>query len=339
MRFAYPIYLWLLFVIPFLAWRFMRRGGGAPLIYSDITRIKKIFGASNARAPLSHKVRRTLAALRLLVLALFILALARPQAELVSSEIYTEGIDIMLCVDVSNSMALIDLDLQNRRTRLDVTKEVVKSFVEGRSNDRIGMTVFATDAFLQCPLTVDYGIVQNFLNEIKIDMIPGNSTAIGNAIASSLNRLRYTDSKSKVIILITDGANNSGEFDPLTAAEMADALGVKIYTIGVGGLGIPYILQNNFLFGQQLTPVPQAERIDESTLKQIAETSNGQYFRATDTQKFREIFQQIDQLEKSKIQTQGSRRFRELFHYFLIPALVILLVEVILSQTRFRKLP
>ncbi|MBN2330023.1 MAG: VWA domain-containing protein [Candidatus Omnitrophica bacterium] len=339
MNFAYPVYLLLLLVIPFLAWRSMRQGGGAPLIYSDIGRIKKIFGASNARVPITHKVRRVLAGLRLLVLALFIMALARPQAELVSSEIFTEGIDIMLCVDVSNSMVLIDLDLQNRRTRLDVTKEVVKSFVEGRRNDRIGMTVFATDAFLQCPLTVDYGIVQNFLDDVKIDMIPGNSTAIGNAIASSLNRLRYTESKSKVIILITDGANNSGEFDPLTAAEMASALGVKIYTIGVGGLGIPYILQNNFLFGQQLTPVPQAERIDESTLRQIADASNGQYFRATDTQKFREIFQQIDQLEKSKIQTQGSRRFRELFHYFLIPALAILLVELILSQTRFRKLP
>lgn len=339
MHFAYPVYLLLLLVIPFLAWRSMRQGGGAPLIYSDIGRIKKIFGASNARVPITHKVRRVLAGLRLLVLALFIMALARPQAELVSSEIFTEGIDIMLCVDVSNSMVLIDLDLQNRRTRLDVTKEVVKSFVEGRRNDRIGMTVFATDAFLQCPLTVDYGIVQNFLDDVKIDMIPGNSTAIGNAIASSLNRLRYTESKSKVIILITDGANNSGEFDPLTAAEMASALGVKIYTIGVGGLGIPYILQNNFLFGQQLTPVPQAERIDESTLRQIADASNGQYFRATDTQKFREIFQQIDQLEKSKIQTQGSRRFRELFHYFLIPALAILLVELILSQTRFRKLP
>lgn len=309
------------------------------MIYSDIGRIKKIFGVSGARRPMTHRIRHLLNGIRMVVLALFILALARPQAELVSSEIYTEGIDIMLCVDVSNSMMLIDLDMQNRRNRLDVTKEVVKSFVAGRKNDRIGMTVFAVDAFLQCPLTVDYGIVENFLDDVKTDMIPSNSTAIGNAIASSLNRLRFTESKSKVIILITDGANNSGEFDPLTAAEMAKALGVKIYTIGVGGLGVPYILQNHFLFGQQLTPVPQAERIDEVSLKKIADTSGGQYFRATDTEKFREIFKQIDELEKSKIQTLGSRRFRELFGYFLIPGLALLLVEVILSQTRFRKLP
>lgn len=339
MRFAYPIYLLLLLVIPFLAWRNMSRGGGAPLIYSDIGRIKKIFGAPGARAPFSHKIRHALGGLRLLVLILFILALARPQAELVSSEIYTEGVDIMLCVDVSNSMVLIDLDVQKRRTRLDVTKEVVKSFVVGRKNDRIGMTVFATDAFLQCPLTVDYGIVENFLDDVKTEMIPGNSTAIGNAIASSLNRLRYTESKSKVIILITDGANNAGEIDPLTAADMAQALGVKIYTVGVGGLGVPYIMQNHFLFGQQLTPVPQAERIDENSLRKIAETSKGQYFRATDTEKFKEIFKKIDELEKSKIQTQGSRRFRELFYLFLIPGLALLLAEVILSQTRYRKLP
>lgn len=339
MRFAYPIYLLLLLVIPFLVWRSMRRGGGAPLIYSDIGRIKKIFGAEGTRLPFSHKMRSALASIRLLVLTLFILALARPQSELISSEIYTEGIDIMLCVDVSNSMVLIDLDVQKRRTRLDVTKEVVKSFIEGRHNDRIGMTVFATDAFLQCPLTVDYGIVQNFLDDIKFEMIPANSTAIGNAIASSLNRLRYTESKSKVIILITDGANNAGEIDPLTAADMARALGVKVYTIGVGGLGIPYILQNHFLFGQQLTPVPQAERIDENTLRKIADTTKGQYFRATDTEKFKAIFKEIDELEKTKIQTQGSRRFHELFYYFLIPGLALLLLEVVLSQTRFRKLP
>ncbi len=339
MRFAYQGYLLLLLIIPFLVWRSMGRGEGAPLIYSDIGRIKSIFGVSGLRRPFTHRIRQALAGVRLIVLTLFILSLARPQAELISSDIYTEGIDIMLCMDVSKSMILIDLDTQKRRTRLDVTQEVVKSFVEGRKNDLIGMTVFATDAFLQCPLTVDYGIVQNFLDNIKIDMIPSNSTAIGNAIASSLNRLQYTESKSKVIILITDGANNAGEIDPLTAAEMAKALGVKIYTIGVGGLGIPYILQNHFLFGQQLTPVPQAERIDETTLRTIAETSGGKYFRATNTEKFIEIFKEIDEMEKTRIETLGSRRFRELFPYLLIPALVLLLAEVILSQTRFRKLP
>ena len=339
MRFAYQGYLLLLLIIPVLAWRFRRRGSGAPLIYSDISRIKKIFGVRGSRKPVTHKIRHLLASLRFVVLALFILALARPQAELISSQIFTEGIDIMLTVDVSNSMVLIDIDMAKRRTRLDVTKEVVQSFIEGRSNDRIGMTVFATDAFLQCPLTVDYGIVKNFLSEIKLEMIPGNSTAIGNAIASSLNRLRHTEAKSKVIILITDGASNSGEIDPLTAADMAKAMGVKIHTIGIGGTGVPFIMQNDLLFGQHMSKVPQAERIDETTLKKIAETTDGKYFRAANTQQFNEIFKSIDKMEKSDIQTQGSRRYRELFYWFLIPALILLLIELVLSQTRFRKLP
>ena len=339
MRFAYQGFLLLLLLVPLLAWRFTRRQGAAPLFYSDISRIKKVFGITGNRPPVSHKIRNLLFGLRLIVLTLFILALARPQAELITSEVFTEGVDIMLTLDVSNSMILIDLDVQKKRTRLDVTKEVVQSFIEGRKFDRIGMLVFATDAFLQCPLTVDYGIVKNFLNDVRIDMIPGNSTAIGNAIAASLNHLRHTESKSKVIILITDGANNAGQIDPLTAAEMAKAMGVKIHSIGVGGRGTPYILQEHPLFGPIMKPVPEAERIDENSLRQIAETTGGKYFRATDTASFKEIFTAIDELEKSKIRSEGNRRFRELFPYFLNPALGLLFVEILLSNTRFRKLP
>ncbi len=339
MRFAFPIYLLLLLVIPLLAWRYATRKGTAPLVYSDIGRIKRAFGTTGTRRPVAYSIRNSLFAARLIVLSLFILSLARPQAELLTSEVFTEGIDIMLTIDVSNSMNLIDLDLQRKRTRIDVTKEVVKTFIDGRRNDRIGMTVFATDAFLQCPLTVDYGIVKNFLESVQIGIITANSTAVGNAVASSLNRLRYTEAKSKAVILITDGANNAGQIDPLTAAEMAKALGVKIYTIGVGGHDTPYIIQNHPLLGSQLTPVSGAEKVDEDSLRKIAQITEGRYFRAADTSQFKSIFDEIDSLEKTRIVSEGNRRFQELFTFLLFPALFLLAIETFLSNTRFRKLP
>jgi len=338
MRFAYPVYLLLLLIIPWLTWRYISARSNAPIRYSDISRIKKTFGHRKGKTPFTHKARHFLYAIRLIILTLFILAIARPQAEITTSEIYTEGVDIMLVLDVSGSMELIDLDVQNERTRMDVTKQAVNTFIEGRRNDRIGMTIFATDAFLQCPLTVDYSIVKNFLDDIEVGMIPETSTAIGNAIASGLNRLRHTEAKSKVMVLITDGANNAGQIDPFTAAEMAEALDVKIYTIGVGGFDVPYIMADD-VFGRRLRPYPEAERIDEESLTQIAQTTGGQYFRAANTSGFIDIFEQIDELEKTKIETQGLRQFEELFGWFLYPALALLFIELILSQTRFRKLP
>ncbi|RJP34397.1 MAG: VWA domain-containing protein [Candidatus Omnitrophota bacterium] len=338
MRFAYQGYLLLLLLTPFLWWRYVYRKGAAPILYSDIRRIKQTLGMAGGHSSLTHFVRHVLFGVRLLVLTLFILALARPQAELLTSDIYTEGVDIMLTVDVSGSMNFIDLDVQNMRTRLEVTKEAVKTFVDGRRYDRIGMIVFASDAFLQCPLTVDYGIVKNFLDDVRIGMIPENSTAVGNAVASALNRLRHAEAKSKVIVLLTDGANNAGQIDPLTAAEMAKALNVKLYTIGVGGKGVPLVLRED-IFGRHPVPYPDAERVDEATLTKMAEMTYGKYFRATDRDGLNNIFREIDQMEKSKIISEGLRRFRELFHYFLIPALILLLMEVVLTQTRFRKLP
>lgn len=339
MRFAYQGYLLLLLVLPFLVWQYWARRGKAPLVYSDISRIKKVFGVSGKRRPISHSMRHALFVLRLFILTLFILALARPQSELITSEVYTEGVDIIMTIDVSGSMRYIDLeDSKTKATRIDNTKDAVQRFINGRKNDRIGMTVFATDAFLQCPLTVDYGIVKSFLNDVLIGMVPENSTAIGNALASSVNRLRYSEAKSKVIILITDGANNAGQIDPFAAADMAKALGFKIYTIGVGGYGVPY-LEVETIFGKQIQPVPDAERIDEDSMRKIAESTKGKYYRATDKAKFYQIFDEIDALEKTQIKSEGNRRFRELFHYLLIPALFLLLMEIILSNTRYRKLP
>jgi len=316
MRFAYQAYLLLLVIIPILGWRFFNHRGRSPMVYSDISRIKKVFGVGT-KPPLSHYTRNLLYMVRLLVLTLFILALARPQAELITSEIYTEGVDIILTLDVSGSMNYIDLDNRSQANRLEVTKEAVQRFIEGRKNDRIGMV---------------------FLDDVYIGMVSETSTAIGSALASSLNRLRYSKAKSKVIVLITDGANNVYQIDPLTASEMAKALGTKIYTIGVGGYGVPYI-EVDTIFGKQLRPFPDAERIDEDALRNIAERTGGKFYRASDREKFNEIFSEIDRLEKSEIKSDGNRRFRELFHWFLIPALLLLLIEVILSNTRFRKLP
>lgn len=340
MRFAYQGLLILLIIVPILAWRFWSRGSKAPLVYSDINRIKKIFGVRGTRRPLSHSARQGLFLIRLIVLTLFILALARPQAELVSSEIYTEGVDIILTLDVSGSMEYIDLeDNRSKETRLEITKQAAERFIDGREYDRIGMVVFAGEAYLQCPLTVDYGIVKNFLKDVHVGLVSQKNTAIGNALASSLNRLRYSKAKSKVIILITDGANNAGQIDPLMAAKMAEALGAKIYTIGVGGYGVPYVKQQNPFFGEQLIPLQNAERVDEASLREIAQKTEGKYFRAQDAEEFRNIFSEIDRLEKTEIKSEGNRRFRELFPYFLIPALCFLGIEVLLSNTRFRKLP
>ncbi len=336
-RFAYVGVLFLLLIVPLLLLRYMKGGGAAPLVYSDISRVKSAMNLARRGGRLVW-ARRGLFGLRLAALALIILALARPQSELVTSQVYSEGVDIMMTLDISGSMNLIDLDVQNRRTRMQVTQEAVKTFVGGRRNDRIGMTVFATDAFLQCPLTIDYAIVNNFIDQIFIGMVPEKSTAIGNALASSLNRLRYSEAKSKVIVLITDGANNDGQIDPFTAAELAQTLGVKIYTIGVGGLGAPYVMVETIL-GRQLRPYPEAERIDEESLRKIAALTNGQYFRAVDTERFKEIFDEIDQLEKTEIVSEAHRRFEERFPYFLVPGLVLLFIEVVLSQTRYRKLP
>lgn len=337
-RLAYPIFLLLLLVIPYLIYRYSFRRTAAPMRYSDIKRVKETFSVKRTKTPVTHTLRHGLYGIRLIVLTCFILAMARPQSELVSSDIYTEGVDIILTIDVSGSMNLIDLDINKQRTRIDVTKEAVKTFIEGRKNDRIGMVVFASEAYLQCPLTVDYDILETFLDNVRIGMVPRTSTAIGNAMASSLNRLIHTEAKSKVVVLLTDGANNAGQIDPLTAAEMAKTLGAKVYTIGVGGYGTPYMMIDDFL-GKRLQKQPNAESIDEETLKKIADKTGGKYYRATNTQELHQIFEEIDQLEKTEIITEGHRRFQELFPYVLVPGLLLLLFEVVLSQTRFRKLP
>jgi len=269
-------------------------------------------------------------------MALFILALARPQSGIKSTEISTEGVDIMLCLDTSGSMQALDFkESGNRVPRLQVVKRVVNDFIKGRKNDRIGMVVFGQEAFTQCPLTLDYGVLLSFLEKVEIGMA-GDSTAIGSALAVCVKRLKDLQSKSKVIILLTDGRHNAGSVTPLTAADIAKSFNIKIYTIGVGTEGEAPFLVDSF-FGKQY--VYQKVDLDEDTLKDVANRTAGKYFRATNTEALENIYRQIDAMEKTEVKLKEYMEYEELFVWFLVPGLVLLLLEILLANTRLRTIP
>ena len=275
--------------------------------------------------------------LRIAAASLAVLALARPQSPIADSKVQAEGIDIVLSVDCSTSMLAEDFKLAGRRqNRLEVIKDVVKDFIKGRQSDRIGIVAFAARAYTVCPLTLDYGWLLENLERIKIGLIE-DGTAIGSGIASSLNRLRDTKAKSKVIILLTDGRNNTGKISPLVATEAAKTLKVKIYTIGAGTKGMAPFPVKDF-FGDTVYQPVQID-IDEDTLKKIAESTGGKYFRATDTESLRQIYKEIDRLEKAIIEEKGYLEYEELFPYFLIPGLAVLFLEIVLTNTVLRKIP
>lgn len=274
--------------------------------------------------------------LRFLVVALLIIALARPQEGRKSTEIVSVGVDIMLALDTSGSMQALDfIEDKQRITRLAVVKGVVSKFIDNRPNDRIGMVVFGEQAYTQCPLTLDQGVLQTFLSKLEIGMA-GDSTAIGSAIGIAVKRLKDLESKSKVIILLTDGRNNAGSLVPLQAAQTAKTFGIKIHTIGVGTKGkAPFLV--NSVFGQRY--VYQEVDIDEGTLKEISKITGGQYFRATDLESLQNIYKQIDEMEKSEVKVIDHSEYNELFYYFLIPGLILLLLEIVLSNTLLRRIP
>ena len=274
--------------------------------------------------------------MRCAAMALFILALARPQSGIKSTEISTEGVDIMLCLDTSGSMQALDFKEDgNRVPRLQVVKRVVNDFIKGRKNDRIGMVVFGQEAFTQCPLTLDYGVLLSFLEKVQIGMA-GDSTAIGSALAVCVKRLKDLQSKSKVIILLTDGRHNAGSVTPPTAADIAKSFNIKIYTIGVGTEGEAPFLVDSF-FGKQY--VYQKVDLDEDTLKDVANRTGGKYFRATNTEALENIYKQIDAMEKTEVKLKEYMEYEELFGWFLVPGLVLLLLEILLANTRLRKIP
>ena len=274
--------------------------------------------------------------IRFLAIIFLTIALARPQEGHKSTEILSVGVDIMLALDTSGSMRALDfIEEEKRITRLAVVKGVVSEFIENRPTDRIGMVVFGEQAYTQCPLTLDQGILQSFLSKLEIGMA-GDSTAIGSAIGIAVKRLKDLESTSKVIILLTDGRNNAGTLVPLQAAQTAKTFGIKIHTIGVGTQGkAPFLV--NSIFGQRY--VYQEVDIDETTLTEISKITGGQYFRATDLESLKNIYKQIDEMEKSEVKVIDHSEYKELFHYFLVPGLLLLLLEVSLSHTLLRRIP
>lgn len=326
---------WLLLVpvvIPLLVWHYVRQGRRATgrLRYSDVSRLRAVPRGAMAR------LRHSLLVLRLGVVSLVLLALARPQAATELYRIYSEGVDIVIALDVSNSMQAIDLDDKERNNRLHVSKAVVRDFISRRKADRIGLVIFGSTAFTQCPMTVDYEILYQLLNEVEIGVIDGQSTAIGNALGNAVNRLRNSQAKSRIVILLTDGENNAGEIDPLTAAEIAKTLGIRVYTIGAGSEEMA-LMPVESLFGRQYRRVRAP--IDEKTLKEMARITGARYYRGRNRAELERIFDEIDSLERTKVETSAARRYQELFRYAGIPALALLLLELLLAQTRFRMLP
>jgi Ca-activated chloride channel family protein len=329
-RFADPSYLYLLLLLPLLGywyWKQYPRGSGK-IRFSDIDVIKK------AGKTTKQQLRHGLFGLRIIFLASLILAFARPQSSSKMHETSTEGIDIIMALDVSSSMLAEDFKPKNR---LEAAKKVAEEFIQGRQNDRIGMVIFAAESFTQCPLTLDYGVLLTLLNETKVADQDWDGTAIGMGIINAVNRLRDSKAKSKVIILLTDGVNNRGEVDPLTASKIAAALKIKIYTIGAGTKGTAMYPVDDPLFGRRFVAMPV--EIDEDILKKIAQNTAGQYFRATNTEKLSEIYREIGELEKTKIEVKEFTRYDEYFKYFLGAGLLLFIIEIVLAQTYFRKLP
>jgi Ca-activated chloride channel family protein len=272
--------------------------------------------------------------LRIIILILLIIGASRPQAGLKTEEITTKGIDIILCMDTSGSMKAEDFKPKNR---LEVAKSVAIDFIKGRKNDRIGIVVFSAISMLQCPLTNDYGAVIDFMRNVEIGMTQTDGTAIGDAIGTSVNRLKDSKAKSKVIILLTDGRNNMGQLDPITSAKLASTFDIKIYTIGVGTTGsAPYPVDDP-IFGKRYVYIK--EDLDEETLRQIADETKGRYFRATSAEALRNIYNEIDKMEKTEIKVTEYTEYTELYAYFLIPAMALLLVEIILGNTLLSRIP
>ena len=327
-RLAHPWFL--LFLIP-LIFIFLRGGrSGGRIRFSSVATIKLLIKRHRFHP------RQMLLLLRFLALALLIVALSRPQAGKKFTEVKSEGVDIILLLDTSGSMKALDFVEEGERVdRLTVVKKVVSEFVKKRAADRMGLVVFGEDAYTQCPLTLDHGILIDFLEKTEIGMA-GDATSIGDALAIGVKRMKDLKAKSKILILLTDGRNTAGEIHPLKAAELAKAFDLKVYTIGVGTNGkAPFLVDT--IFGKRY--VYQDVDIDEDTLKKIAEATGGLYYRATDTESLKKIYNEIDSLEKTEIRSKEYTEYNEMFHSFLIWGIFLLLIEIFLSQTRLRKIP
>ncbi|MBJ7256855.1 MAG: VWA domain-containing protein [Akkermansiaceae bacterium] len=330
-QFVHPEFLLLLLVLPLLAiWK--GRWGSPVALRLPSTDDAVLVGARPRT-----KIGGFLAFLGLLSLALLIVAFARPRYGKGSTDVEASGIDIVLTLDVSGSMEALDFELEGKPVnRLEVVKNVVAKFIGQRPNDKLGMVAFAGRPYLVSPLTLDHEFLGKRLAGVKMGQVE-DGTAIGSAIASAVSHLKDSTAKSRIIILLTDGVNNAGAVNPLTAAEAAKALGIKVYTIGAGIRGdAPVPVQD--AFGRTHLQTMKVE-IDEEMLREVANATGGQAFRATDTDSLGKIYDSINQLEKTTRKLKKYQQYDELYLYFLLPGLFLLLLELILVQTRFRRLP
>ena len=330
-RFLQPEWFWLLALLPIvLLWR-GRRGPVAAIEYSDISLARDVARRGRSRIGL------LLWLLPILAGALMIVGLARPQRADGRTLITANGIDIVLGLDVSGSMQALDFQIDHQRVnRIEVVKSVVSKFIEERQDDRIGIIAFAGTPYLVSPITLDHDWLQQNLERVAVGSVD-DGTAIGSALAASVNRLRLTQAKSKVVILLTDGVNNTGKISPLAAAEAAKAMGVKVYTIGVGVRGEAPLPVRDAAGNWHV--VTAKVDVDEKTLQAIADETGGKFYRATDTDSLQRIYEQINRLEKTAQTVQKFEHTEELYPYALIPALAIMGLSLLLQQTRLRRLP
>lgn len=330
-RFLHPLLFLALALVPIVivVYRWTEKKGRARIVFSDLTPFKSVGPSPRVR------FRHSIIALRCLTIAALVFALARPQAGNRIQEIISKGIDIMIVVDTSTSMKQEDLD----PNRLAAAKDVINKFIQGREdglqNDRIGLVVFSKIAFTQCPLTVDYTILKKIVSRVAFTRKEFDGTAIGTALATAVARLKDSEAKSKVVILVTDGQNNRG-LDPMTAAAMAEAMKVKVYTIGVVPAGFMQKIADKIL-GVHFRPGTTA--VDETQMKEIAKATGGKYFKATDIEALTGIFKEIDRMEKTEVKVKEFYRYSELYGPWTALALGLMLLEVFLGRTVFRRLP
>jgi len=332
MQFANPYFLLLLLLlIPYIIWYVLRHKNSEPTLQVSST-------SAFRRAPKTYKQYLVHAPflLRCLAFVMIVLVLCRPQTSNSWSDKTIEGIDIMLCVDISTSMLAEDL----RPNRIEAAKKVAAEFISGRPNDNIGLTIFSGESFTQCPMTTDHAVLLNLFEGVSCDMVQrglmDDGTAIGMGLANAITRLKDSKAKSKVIILLTDGSNNAGDISPLTAAEIAKRFGIRVYTIGVGTNGTaryPYPV------GGRIEYINIPVEIDEKTLASIARTTDGEFYRATNNAKLREVYQEIDKLEKTKMNVKQYSKRYEAFAPFALFACLFLLLELLLRETILKKIP
>jgi len=322
-------YLFLL-LVPMIVWYiFRQKKAGASIQFSSTMGF--------ARIPKSWKYyfRHILFVIQMAVMSLLIVVMARPQSSNNWQNVTTEGIDIVIALDISGSMLARDF----QPDRLEAAKNVATEFISGRPTDKIGLVIFSGESFTQCPLTTDHAVLINLFNGIESGMIE-DGTAIGNGLATAVARLKDSKAISRVVILLTDGENNRGEIAPVTAAELAKTFGIRVYTIGVGTIGTaPYPVQVQTPFGTQTQIRDMEVKIDEETLQKIADTTGGKYFRATNNEKLKKIYEEIDKLEKSKIEVKQYSKKEEEFGPYAVLAAFLLIVGIFLKTTIFRNIP